>query len=239
MKRLMAILLLLLLLGVQPGMAERSTFAGEDGTLFYGMLAEGKPVGFVASRSPAGDRMSFGILTDNGWQGSLYTVVLDENGTFVRLLIGSYTDGVCEASLHCRADGTLTLFSYEAGEIVGSVVRTADKATAYTIKNGEAENPQSVSAESLTGALAARGVSLHVQLLENRTVYCVQDDAGQPYAALQVYGDGSVVANRYFDGEALSYNAAENTCTVGTMQNGTWASGAVVISGDGSTSRLP
>ena len=238
MKRFVAVLLLILLC-TQAGMADRATFAGDDGTLFYGMLSQGKPVGFVASRNPSGERMSFGILTEDGWQGSLYTVVLDESGSFVRMLISSYTNGVCEASLHCRADGTLTLFSYDGGEIVSSIIRTQDQATAYTIRDGVAENPQPVAAQSLTGALAAAGVSLHLQQLENRTVYCVQDAQGAPYAAVQVYGDGSVVANRYFDGEALTYSAAENSCTVGVMQEGAWAPGAVVISADGSTSRMP
>ena len=238
MKRFLALLTALLLFA-QPCMADREALTGEDGTLFYGMLSDGVPVGFVASRTAGGDRMSFGVMTASGWQGSLYTVVLDENEAFVRLIISNYKDGVCDASLHCRRDGTLTLFSYDQGEITGSVIRTSDSATAYTITNGEASNPQPVAVETLTGALAVPGVSLHVQQLENRTVYCVQDANGETYAAVQVHGDGSVAANRFFDGEALSYNAAENTCTIGAMQNGAWASGAVVIAGDGSTSRIP
>ena len=239
MKRFFALLTVLLVLFAQPCMADRQTLAGDDGTLFYGMLADGVPVGFIASRTASGDRMSFGVMTASGWQGSLYTVVLDENDAFVRLIISNYKDGVCDASLHCRSDGSLTLFSYDQGEITGSVIRTSDSATAYTITNGEASNPQPGSTQTLTGALAVPGVSLHVQQLENRTVYCVQAANGEPYAAVQVHGDGSVAAARYFDGEALSYNAAENTCTIGMMEDGTWASGSVVLAADGSTSRIP
>lgn len=239
MKRLLTLLTALLIACAPAALAEREVLTAPDGMQYYGMLQEGRPVGFIAARSEAGDRLSFGVMRENGWQGTLFTVVLDEEGAFCRMIISSYENGVCCASLHCLSDSTLTLFSYTDGEITGSVVRQQDTATAYVITAGEASNPKPVTLSSLEGsALYTGSVSLHTQALDSRTIYCVQDDAGEIYAAVQVHADGSVIATRNFDGEALSYSAEDNTCTVGMMENDAWIPGAVIISGDGSTSRV-
>ena len=239
MKKLLSVLTAAVLMLTCFALAEREVVTAPDGTQFYGMLQNGEPAGFVAMRQPAGDKLMFGLLIKGQWQGSLYTVVLDEHGAFNRLLIQQYAEGRQTASLSCMADGRLTLFSYENGEMTGMVVRDAEGANAYTVKDGEVVASEAVAVSSLEGsALYSAGVTLHVQTDDNRTSYAVIDDEGGVFAAVQVYADGSVVASRNFDSETLAYSAAENTCTVGVMQEGAWAPGAVVMKPDGSASKM-
>lgn len=239
MKKLLSVLTAAVLMLTCFALAEREVVTAPDGTQFYGMLQNGEPAGFVAMRHPAGDKLMFGVLRQGQWQGSLYTVVLDEHGAFNRLLIQQYQNGKQTASLTCMADGRLTLFSYENGEMTGMVVRDAAGANAYAVKSGEVVSSEAVAVASLEGsALYSAGVTLHVQTDDARTSYAVIDDEGGVFAAVQIHADGSVVASRNFDGETLAYSAAENTCTIGVMQSGAWAPGAVIIQPDGSTRKI-
>lgn len=239
MKKLLGMLLALALMLCSAALADYEVFTAPDGTQFYGMTKDGEPMGFIAMRQPSGDKLMFGLLRQGQWQGSLYTVVLDETGAFIRLIIQNYAEGRQQAALHCMADGRLTLFSYTDGEMTGMIVRDADGATAYTVKDGAATAGEAVAVSSLAGtAMDSAGVTLHVQADDSRTCYAVLDDKGGVFAAVQVHADGSVVASRNFDGECLAYSVADNTCTLGVMQDGAWAPGAVVLHGDGSTTRL-
>ena len=234
MKRFATALLALLLLAGIPACAEPERSTTADGMTYYGMLQDGQPVGFVALESAGGERLSFGVMDASGWQGSLYTVVKDDAGALARMMVTTYQAGVCTTSLHCMRDGTVTLFTYENGQIVSSLVRKGDTATAYRITDGIASDPQAVSVKSLEdGALYPRQVTLVMQEEEDRTLYCVTDHDGEAYIAVQTYADGSAELVRYLDGQATRYSAGDNTCVVGRYEDGKWLDGAMMIDGEG------
>lgn len=236
MKKIAAALLSLCLLVTSAACAEPERSTTADGMTYYGMLTSGAPSGFVAVETAGGERVSFGIMDAGSWQGSLYTIVKDENGMPLRLMVATYQGGACTTSLHCMQDGTLTLFTYQDGEIISSLVRSGDTATAYTITDGVASAPQGVSIKSLEGgAMYPQRVMLATETDdEGGVLYLVQDHTGAPYIAVYAHGDGSVEIMRYFDQHGTYYNAADNTCIVGRMANDEWADGAILINSDGS-----
>lgn len=239
MKKLFSMLTVLMLLLAGAALAEYEVFTAADGSQFYGMTKDGEPVGFIALRQPAGDKLMFGVLRQGSWQGSLYTVVLDEGGAFDRLIIQHYAEGKQQAALHSLQDGRVVLYSYENGEMTGMIMRDAAGATAYTIAAGEAAAAEAVDVASLEGtALYTAGVSLQVRSDETCTTYAVLDDEGQLFASVQMHNNGSISATRHFDGECLSYSAEDGTCTIGIMQDGAWSSGAVIIHPDGSADKM-
>lgn len=239
MKKLLSVLTALMLLAAGSALAAHEVFTGPDGTQFYGMMLDGNPVGFIALRQPAGDKLMFGVIRQDMWQGSLYSIVLDESGAFDRLIIQQYADNQQQAALHCLRDGRLVLYSYTDGVMTGMMTRDANGALAYSVVAGEVRSAEEVAVASLEDtALYTAGITLHAASDEQVTTYAALDDEGEPFVSVQIHPDGSVVATRHFDGECMSYSAADNTCTVGMMQDGAWAPGAMIIRPDGSTGAI-